>query len=56
VLHSFSFKEYGFHTDCIPGKMIMHTAIYLTVGVVAVTCQELCGYGHSGMTIAFSLE
>lgn len=56
VLHSFSFKEYGFHTDCIPGKCIIHTVIYLIEGLVKVTCQELCRYRHSRIVVSFIME
>lgn len=56
VLHSFSLKEFGFHTDCIPGKHISHTVFFLVNGVVIITCQELCRYGHAGITLRVILD
>jgi heme/copper-type cytochrome/quinol oxidase subunit 2 len=56
VLHSYSLQDYGFHTDCIPGKLIIHVVSVAVAGYSMVTCQELCGYRHSGMTLMFSLE
>jgi heme/copper-type cytochrome/quinol oxidase subunit 2 len=56
VLHSFSLKEFGFHTDCIPGKHISHTVFFLTNSVVIITCQELCGYRHAGITLGVILD
>lgn len=56
VLHSFSFKEYRFHTDCIPRKCILHVVAYLVERVVSITCQELCRYRHSRIVISFILE
>jgi heme/copper-type cytochrome/quinol oxidase subunit 2 len=56
VLHSYSLQDYRFHTDCIPGKLILHIVSVAVSGFTIVTCQELCRYGHSGITLMFSLE
>jgi heme/copper-type cytochrome/quinol oxidase subunit 2 len=56
VLHSFSLKEFGFHTDCIPGKIIMHMIHVFSAGVSFITCQELCGYRHSGIVLGINIE
>lgn len=50
VIHSFDLLEFRVHTDCIPGKILGHVVV-TTEGIDEyVTCQELCGYGHSGMS------
>lgn len=56
MLHSFSLQDFGFHTDCIPRKLIIHLVSVLVDGVSIITCQELCRYGHSGMTLGVSIE
>jgi heme/copper-type cytochrome/quinol oxidase subunit 2 len=51
VLHSFSLLDFGVHTDCIPGKAVGHEVVSDVIVDEYITCQELCGYGHSGMSI-----
>lgn len=55
VLHSYSMTDYDIHTDCIPGKKIVHNLLVNVIYDVYVTCQELCGYGHSGMSLQMFL-
>lgn len=55
VLHSYSVLGYGVHTDCIPGKLTEHLVQVNLEGEEYVTCQELCGYRHSGMSIILGL-
>jgi heme/copper-type cytochrome/quinol oxidase subunit 2 len=55
VLHSYSVLRYGVHTDCMPGKLTEHVVQVNLEGEEYVTCQELCGYGHSGMSIIIEL-
>jgi heme/copper-type cytochrome/quinol oxidase subunit 2 len=49
-------QDFGFHTDCMPGKLIMHLISCISSGISIITCQELCGYGHAGMTLGISIE
>jgi len=55
VLHSFSLLELGVHTDCIPGKLTEHSVVVHLELEEYVTCQELCGYGHSGISLLLEL-
>jgi heme/copper-type cytochrome/quinol oxidase subunit 2 len=55
VLHSYSIIDYDIHTDCIPGKKILHTLLVNVIYDVYITCQELCGYGHSGISLQIFL-
>lgn len=56
VLHSMSMKDLRFHTDCMPGKYVVHDYVDYLEGIVWVSCQELCGYRHSGMVIGMEVE
>jgi len=56
VLHSISIKDLGFHTDCIPGKYVVHDYVDYLERLIWVSCQELCGYRHSGMVIRMEIE
>jgi heme/copper-type cytochrome/quinol oxidase subunit 2 len=56
VLHSISIKDLGFHTDCIPGKYVVHDYVDYLERIIWVSCQELCGYGHSRMVIRMEIE
>lgn len=55
VLHSYSIVDYDVHTDCIPGKKIVHNILVYVMYDVYVTCQELCGYGHARMSLEIFL-
>jgi len=55
VLHSYSMIDYDIHTDCMPGKKIVHSLLVNVMYDVYITCQELCGYGHSGMSLQMFL-
>lgn len=55
VLHSFSLLELRVHTDCIPGKLTEHSVVVHLELEEYVTCQELCGYGHSGISLLLEL-
>lgn len=55
VLHSYSVLGYGVHTDCIPGKLTEHVIQVNLEREEYVTCQELCGYGHSRISIIIEL-
>lgn len=55
VLHSYSIIDYDIHTDCIPGKKVVHNLLVNVMYDVYVTCQELCGYRHSGMSLQMFL-
>lgn len=56
VLHSLSIKEERYHTDCIPRKYIVHDYINYVDRLIWITCQELCGYRHSGIVIRMEIE
>lgn len=56
VLHSFNFNLMVFHTDCIPGKIIGHDYFASLLSVINIKCQELCGYGHSGILIQIDID
>jgi len=56
VLHSMSMKDLGFHTDCMPRKYVVHDYVDYLEGLVWVSCQELCGYRHSGIVIGIEIE
>lgn len=51
VIHSYSLWDLGVHTDCIPRKFTLHYIHSQIYGSALITCQELCRYGHSGMTV-----
>lgn len=55
VLHSFSLLELGVHTDCMPGKLTEHGVVVHLELEEYVTCQELCRYRHSGMSLLLEL-
>lgn len=55
MLHSFSLLDLGVHTDCMPGKTVGHEVSTELLIDEYVTCQELCGYGHSGMSMIIYL-
>lgn len=55
VLHSYSLVDYDLHTDCIPGKQVMHSLLVDVIYDLYVTCQELCGYGHAGISLEIYL-
>ena len=55
VLHSFSLLDLRVHTDCIPGKTVRHE-VNSDIGLDEyVTCQELCRYRHSGISILLEI-
>jgi heme/copper-type cytochrome/quinol oxidase subunit 2 len=56
VLHSISIKDLGFHTDCMPGKYVVHDYVDYLERLIWVSCQELCGYRHSGMVVGMEIE
>lgn len=55
VLHSYSVLRYRVHTDCIPGKLTEHVVQVNMEGEEYVTCQELCRYGHSRISLIIEL-
>lgn len=56
VLHSFSIRDCGVHLDCVPGKELGCNVIWDVINFIFVTCQELCGYGHSGITFLIEVR
>ena len=55
VLHSYSLLDFRVHTDCMPRKIIEFGVIVMEEIECYVNCQELCGYGHSGMSLILEL-
>lgn len=51
VIHSFDLLEFGVHTDCMPGKVARHVVVTTERIDEYVTCQELCGYRHSRISL-----
>merc|ERR1711943_108060 len=51
VIHSFSLNKINVHMDCLPRRISSVVIRVWRTGRQLATCQEICGVGHSNISL-----